>query len=56
MIYDVIGHRDGIAARVRECLRQGSLKLHGWCFDIQTGCMLAYDPEFVALSPLGLAA
>lgn len=37
---------------IRERLQQGSLMLHGWYFDLETGQMLAYNPYTAHYEPL----
>lgn len=41
---------------IGERVRQGTLKLHGWYFDIESGSLLAYDPTCGRFEPLSLAA
>ena len=37
---------------VQECLMDGSLRLHGWFFEIATAELFAYNPETRQFSPL----
>jgi carbonic anhydrase len=38
---------------IRERVQNGSLVLHGWCFDIDHGNMIAYNPYNGRFEPLG---
>jgi carbonic anhydrase len=41
---------------VERALQEGRLKIHGWCYDIETGRITAHDPATGAFVPVDLPA